>query len=57
MYLELLGEFIIINNKINLLELIITVLMLAHFMACIWYYVGILSHSFYTESWILKLNL
>ena len=31
--------------------------MLAHFMACIWYYVGILSHSFYAESWILKLNL
>ena len=31
--------------------------MLAHFMACVWFYVGVLSHSFYAESWILKLNL
>ncbi|KAM3127175.1 hypothetical protein pb186bvf_020730 [Paramecium bursaria] len=48
---------IIINEKINLIELIITVSILAHFMACIWYYIGTLSLSYYSESWIIKLNL
>ncbi|KAM3130500.1 hypothetical protein pb186bvf_017409 [Paramecium bursaria] len=46
-----------INDKINLIELILTVLVLAHFMACIWFSVGIYSLNYYDESWILKSNL
>ncbi|KAM3130497.1 hypothetical protein pb186bvf_017406 [Paramecium bursaria] len=45
------------NGKINLVELILTVLILAHFMACIWFSVGINSLNYYEESWILKSNL
>ncbi|KAM3130514.1 hypothetical protein pb186bvf_017423 [Paramecium bursaria] len=45
------------NEKINLFVLILTVYILAHFMACIWYSVGINSLNYYNESWIIKLNL
>ncbi|KAM3132196.1 hypothetical protein pb186bvf_015656 [Paramecium bursaria] len=46
-----------INDKINLVELIYTVLILAHFMACIWFSVGITSLDYYNESWIIKFDL
>ncbi|KAM3138826.1 hypothetical protein pb186bvf_009029 [Paramecium bursaria] len=45
------------NDKINLIELIITVLMLAHFMACIWHYVGSRSLQEFDQSWITKFDL
>ena len=45
------------NDKLNLVELILTVFILAHFMACIWFSVGIDSLNYYEESWIIKLNI
>ncbi|CAD8162998.1 unnamed protein product [Paramecium octaurelia] len=41
----------------NLSQLIIVIFYFAHFMACIWYYVGIKSMDQFNESWIIKYKL
>ncbi|CAK83544.1 unnamed protein product (macronuclear) [Paramecium tetraurelia] len=38
----------------NLLQLIITVFYFAHLMACIWYYIGVISLNVYEVSWTTK---
>ncbi|CAD8082235.1 unnamed protein product [Paramecium sonneborni] len=41
----------------NLSQLIIVIFYFAHFMACVWYYVGIKSLDQFNESWIIKYKL
>ncbi|KAM3130892.1 hypothetical protein pb186bvf_017004 [Paramecium bursaria] len=41
-----------VNEFMNLIELIITVLILAHLMACIWFHVGSQSKLQYDQTWI-----
>ncbi|CAD8093310.1 unnamed protein product [Paramecium sonneborni] len=41
----------------NLSQLIIVIFYFAHFMACVWYYVGIQSLDLFEESWIIKYEL
>ena len=46
-----------VNEFINLIELILLVYFFAHFMACIWYFVGNYSLQKYTISWTSKFEL
>ncbi|CAD8171311.1 unnamed protein product [Paramecium octaurelia] len=41
----------------NLSQLIIVIFYFAHFMACVWYYVGVKSLDQFNESWIIKYEL
>ncbi|CAD8186370.1 unnamed protein product [Paramecium pentaurelia] len=42
---------------ISLINLIITINLIAHFMACIWHYIGITTMEYEKNSWILHKNL
>ncbi|CAD8181804.1 unnamed protein product [Paramecium pentaurelia] len=55
------GEMFAIQSNftefVSLSQLIILIFYFAHFMACIWYYVGNMSQSSFTNSWIQQQNL
>lgn len=42
---------------ISLINLIITINLIAHFMACIWHYIGMTTIEYEKNSWILVKNL
>ena len=45
------------TELINLLELLVLVYYVAHYMACIWYHVGSISIDVYNISWITEYNI
>ena len=49
---EALNNNIYLTELINLLELLVLVYYVAHYMACIWYHVGSISIDEYNVSWI-----
>ncbi|CAD8078528.1 unnamed protein product [Paramecium primaurelia] len=55
------GEMFAIQSNFtefaSLSQLIILIFYFAHFMACIWYYVGNMSQSSFSNSWIQQQNL
>ncbi|CAD8082487.1 unnamed protein product [Paramecium sonneborni] len=55
------GEMFAIQSNftefVSLSQLIILIFYFAHFMACIWYYVGNMSQSSFSNSWIQQQNL
>ncbi|KAM3130885.1 hypothetical protein pb186bvf_016997 [Paramecium bursaria] len=54
---EALNNNIYLTELINLLELLVLVYYVAHYMACIWYHVGSISIDEYNISWITQYNI
>ncbi|CAD8072120.1 unnamed protein product [Paramecium primaurelia] len=54
---KLLNLSVIQREIISLINLVITINLIAHFMACIWHYIGMTTIENEKNSWILEKNL